>query len=310
MSKLFIIGDSVSTSVHPGWSAGQGWGALVAAAAGLTEVNLAVSGAMASDMDPQWSTAIAQYGTGDDVACMPFENNIGVAALGASRATLEGQLDRAIAAGVPPGRITLMTPFILNATWYLQAAPPFVQAIREVAFARGIPLIDVFDHFAELMITKSSISPYYAAGDNGHPSVLGQAEIASLYALPQNAGSAAYHPAPPPPPTPTGPPVITLTPLHQTAGAGPTPLSARVAYSDPAGVPAVTWNIQDNEPPSGEIALSLDGAPFPCSSSVPITPAVLARMMILPVSRTHDIWLNANNGVYWSGGANFALTPP
>lgn len=309
-SKLFDIGDSVSTYSHTGWSGGQGYAALVAANAGFTEVNLAVSGATTAQMQSQWDSAVAQFQAGDAILVMPGENDIGVTFVASFRSTLDGQLAGAIAAGIPANRITLMTPFILNASSYLQASPVYLQAMREIAFSRGVKLVDVNAHFSELLLTKPNISAYYATNDNGHPSALGQAEIASLFEMPQNADSAAYHAGSLPPPMPVAAPKIVLTSLHQAVGESATPLSAQVAYSDMVGAPAVTWNVQDYMAPSGEVALMLDGSPFQCSSSVTITAVQFSRMMIAPVSHQHDIWINANNGSYNSGGSDFTVYPP
>lgn len=311
MAKFFVIGNSVSANSRSGvWASGQSWGAQVTANAGFTPNILATPGATIADMQSQWNTVLAQFAAGDTVAIMPFENDINVTALKAARSTLEGQLDAAIAAGIPASRITINTPFIVNTSAYLQAAPPFIQAIFEVAFARGIPVIDVFGGVCELLATKPSVTPYFAAGDNGHPSLLGQTWIYSLYTLIQNSASAGYHPASITPPCPIGPPIITLTALHQTSGAGPTLLSAQVAYSDPVAAAAVSWNVQDYQPPSGEVALMLDGVAFPSSGSVTVTAAQFSRLMIAPCAHAHDIWINANNGGYNSGGSDFSVTPP
>lgn len=306
--KLFIIGDSVSTSVHAGWTAGQGWGALVAAAAGMTEVNLAVSGATDAQMGAQVTTALAQYASGDAIEIMPFENDISVTPPAVAKATLDGQVRDAIAAGVPANRITLHTPFIIQGIAYQRAAPLYLAAIREIALNRGTGLVDVYAHFSELVQTGVGISQFYVSGDPQHPGPLGHAEIARLYSFPQNANLAAFH-------TPgaslvIGAPSIVTTPLHQVVEVGPTLLSAQVSYIDPGNAPATHWNVQDYNAPGGEVALQLDGADFPCSGSVTVTPDVFARLMIKPVAHPHDIWVSTTNGTYASTGIDFAVTPP
>lgn len=307
-AKLFVIGDSVSAETHAGWAAGQGWGAVVASNAGLTEFNVAVAGTTTAQMQPQWDTVLANYAAGDTVSFMPGENDINVTLLASFRATLDGQIAAAITAGIPAGKITLHTPFIIQASPYQKAAPQYLQAIREIAFNRGVVLIDVYAHFAELSQTIGSITALYVAGDTQHPSPAGHAEIARLYSLLQNSGSAAYHTIASP--IAIAAPALVMVPLHQAPEVGPTLLSAQVSYLDPAGTSAVSWNVQDFNAPGGEVGLQLDGSPFNCANSTTVTAAVFSRLMIVPVAHAHDIWVNANDGTYNSGGTDFAVSPP
>lgn len=313
-AKLFVVGDSVSTETKiNGWSTGQSWGAIVASNAGLTPVFLAVAGYTTAQMQSQINTVIAQYAAGDTISMQPGENDISVTMPAVFKATLDGQIVQMVNAGIPASKITLHTPFIIQATnaqglAYQGEAPAYLQAIREVAFARGVALIDVYTHFAELTQTIGAITQFYMPNDVQHPGVMGQAEIARLYSLPQNANSAAYHTASAF--SPIGKPWIVTAPLHQVSGAGVTLLSAQVAYIDASGASPVTFHVQDYLPPGEEVALILDGLPFPCPDSTTITPAQFSRMMIAPVTHPHDVWVSVNNGYGWSSGIDFSVTPP
>ncbi len=54
----------------------------------------------------------------------------------------------------------------------------YVDVVREVAVAHGLPLIDVYRHFAELAQEVPDVNTYFT--DAMHPNPAGQAEIATL----------------------------------------------------------------------------------------------------------------------------------
>ena len=196
---LVIIGDSVSALSDDGaWSAGQGYGALVASRSGMTEVNLAVSGARVSDMHAQWKEAIARNPKPAGIIAQLGENDIyWQTDLAAFKSQIESDVSAALAAGIP---VTLNTTFHrqIPSSWYLRAMP-YVQTVREVAAAHNLVVVDVFAWFAQLSLTDPNYASYFYTGDgiNAHPTVAGQAQIASLFQMPQHANAVGYSPPPP-----------------------------------------------------------------------------------------------------------------
>lgn len=202
MGDLVIIGDSVSAQSRTGaWAVGQGWGAIVAAAFGKTEINYAVPGAKVVDMASQWSAALARNPLPEYALAMVGENDIANGTtLAAFRSTLDAQVSSAVSAGASGVKVVLMTPFIYQNTNYYTTAPAFLQAIREIGAKYRVPVIDVFRHFAEMSICNPSLYASMFLADVTHPSIAGQAEIASLFNLAQNrvvCGSPASASPPP-----------------------------------------------------------------------------------------------------------------
>lgn len=103
-------------------------------------------------------------------------------------------------------------------------------------------------------------------------------------------------------------PVIQRINLQQQSGAGNTPLSNQVALV--SGGPINIFRIQDAPASGGEAALTPNGASF-VAASVNLTPEQFAAVQIVPVSVSHQIFVNvsADGGQTWSGGAAFTISP-
>lgn len=198
-ADLGVVGDSVAAATRNGaWVAGQGYGAIVAQGAGLTEVNVAVSGAFTSQMTSQWSALLARNPRPSCVLYAPGENDIPPTSVATYRSQVNAQLSNAISNGIPASSITILTPFIYQNAAYLAAAPEYLAALRAEAAGFGIPVVDVFRLFAEFSLTRSDYSTLLNA--DGHPTVAGMVKIADQFKLPENAASCAYKNPPLPPP--------------------------------------------------------------------------------------------------------------
>ena len=297
---LVVIGDSVSAPSNAGaWNAGQGYGALVASRAGLTEVNLAASGATtvqrsgAPYIHDQWAAAIARNPKPVGIIAQPGENDIyynpGVAAF---KAQLDADVAAALAAGIP---VTLNTPFHrqIPSSWYATALP-YVQAIREVGAARNVPVVDVFAWFAQLSLCDPNYSTYFYTGDaiNAHPTVAGQSVIASLFQLPQYASAVGYSPPPPAPiaqiPVMTAATTAGVTITGNDLNSTGTTTSAPVWLS--AASPAYT--IQWNQSGGGWLAVQFPSPFVPSAWSMRARPD---NVTYAPKTRTLQGW----NGTSW-----------
>lgn len=183
---LVVIGDSVSVGVRSGvWAAGQGYGALLAAARGLTEVNLAAGGTTVSQMQSQWNAALARSPKPAVIVAMLGENDINVSGVASFKSIIDSQVASAVAAGIP---VILATPWINDIASYMAVSPDYVQAVREVAWKYKARCIDVFDALCEVKATNASLYTSLALSD-GHPTAAGQAWIKALYERPQNKGA-------------------------------------------------------------------------------------------------------------------------
>jgi hypothetical protein len=120
----------------------------------------------------------------------------------------------------------------------------------------------------------------------------------SLTVTPPSPGSGA-----------SGPPTVTPRNLQETTGEAPVAVSTLLTYSDPSGVPAVSWRIQDVAS-DGTKALLLNGVALNASSTVVLTAAQFAQLAVGPVTSSHQIWANASDGTFSSAPVNFTVTPP
>jgi lysophospholipase L1-like esterase len=182
--SLVGIGDSVTAPTRAGgWSAGEGWLALLAAETGMTELNLAVSGMNTAQMQPQWNAALAMgLGRGDLIIAMPGENDIPGTPVASMQATLDAQVASAVIAGIS---VTLVTPWIYDHSSYLPNVRDYVQAIKAVAAKYRVPYVDVFEAICTVKVTNPSLYATLCNPD-GHPTVAGHAWIKSLFDLPQH----------------------------------------------------------------------------------------------------------------------------
>jgi lysophospholipase L1-like esterase len=302
--ELVIIGDSVSAPANPGaWPAGQGYGALVAARGGLTEVNLAVSGATSVQRPgvpwkhDQWMAAIARSPKPVGIIAQLGENDIyWQPPVAEFKAQIDADVAAALAAGIP---VTLNTAFHrqIPSSWY-RAALPYMQAIREVGAARGLVVVDVFAWFAQLALCDPNYLSYFYTGDgiNAHPTVAGQAVIASLFQLPQYANAVGYS-APPPPLIATVPLMtaattagvtITGNDLNSTGTTSSAPVWMSAA--DPA------YTIQFNQGGTGWIAIQYPSPFVARAYSLRADPRTVAGAQAhAPKTRTLQGW----NGSAW-----------
>lgn len=300
---LVIIGDSVSAPSNAGaWNSGQGYGALIASRAGLTEINLAVSGATSVQrsgtpyIHDQWAAAIARSPKPAGIIAQVGENDIywnpGVAAF---KGQVDADVAAALAAGIP---VTLNTTFHrqIPSSWYATAMP-YVQAIREIGAARGVVVVDVFAWFSQLSLCDPNYTSYFYTGDgiNAHPTVAGQLQIASLFSMPQYASAVGYSPPAPPPPV-TGPaiPVMTAATTDGVTITGNDLNSTGTTTSAPVWMSAASpaYAIQWNQSGGGWMNVQ-----FP-SAFVPVSYAMRARIEssnYAPKSRTFQGW----NGTAW-----------
>lgn len=315
---LVIIGDSVSAPSNAGaWVQGQGYGAIVASRSGMTEINLAVSGATSVQrastpyIHDQWAAAIARTPKPAGIIAQIGENDIywnpGVAAF---KAQVDADVAAALAAGIP---VTLNTTFHrqIPSSWYANAAP-YVQAVREIGAARGVVVVDVFAWFAQLALTDAAYSSYFYTGDgiNAHPTVAGQSVIASLFQLPQYSGAVGYSVPAPPPPAP-----IPAIPTMTAATTDGVTITGNDLNSTGTTTSAPVWMIRSN--PAYTIQWNQGGggwmeAQFP-SAFVPKSYSMRARpdtAQYAPKSRTFQGWNGAgwdnldqvSNEAAWSAG--------
>lgn len=184
-ADVAIIGNSVSAPSDAGaWSPGQGYGAIVAARMGMTEVNLAASGATVvpvtgePNMLDQFDAALARSPLPSIIIVQPGENDIfWQNDIATFKSTLNAKVAAARASGIT---VWLNTPFHRESGIWYRAASDYVQAIRDIAAANGCQLNDIFGLFSDLNLTDASFSTYFYTGDGifAHPTVYGQLLIA------------------------------------------------------------------------------------------------------------------------------------
>lgn len=79
-------------------------------------------------------------------------------------------------------KVVLMTPNpALSPTYGPErnaTLKPYVTAVRQLAAEHGLPLVDVYRHFAELRLEAAEINSLFT--DDMHPNPAGQAQIAQL----------------------------------------------------------------------------------------------------------------------------------
>lgn len=187
MDDIVIIGDSVSAPSDTGaWSAGQGYGAIIAFRLGMTEINLAQSGATVVSvgaeptMQSQWDAALARSPLPSKIIVQPGENDAyWQTDISAFTSTLDGQVSSALALGIP---VEIHTMFHRQSVAWYRQAPDYVNAVKSIAAKYNCKLVDVFGFFSELSLTDASFNSYFYTGDgiNAHPTVYGQLLIASL----------------------------------------------------------------------------------------------------------------------------------
>ena len=115
--------------------------------------------------------------------------------------------------------------------------------------------------------------------------------------------------SPPAIPKASAPPTVTPRNLQEMIGEAPVALSSLLTYSDPSGIPAVTWRIEDIAS-DGSSALLLNGAPLNASSTVVLTAAQFAQVSVGPVTSSHQIWANASDGTFPSAAVSLTVSPP
>jgi hypothetical protein len=108
---------------------------------------------------------------------------------------------------------------------------------------------------------------------------------------------------------PASPPVVTVTPLQETSGAGSVALSAHVSFSQANGDPATSWRVEDvSTDPTG--ALLINGVAQAENEAFNITTAQFAAMQIAPVAVQHQIWVIGYDGTLNSSPVHFTVAPP
>lgn len=205
--SLACMGDSITVGVRPAGVlgpavvAGQEFCALLAN--GRTVLNRGGSGNTSTQMASRFasdvvaaapSCVLIQAGANDAPSYVYPTGQVSAADF---KANLAAMVSQAQAAGIA---VTLMTPWVMrNGTWNWNITP-YLQAVRDLGKSMGVPVIDIYDRFAELNWTSTGpgFSNTYDPGsyfnDYVHPAPAGHAEIAGLCREPRYAGSCACSP--------------------------------------------------------------------------------------------------------------------
>lgn len=189
MGKIVFIGDSVTFGVRPGVAEADTFAQKIGTARGFSEIiNAGVPGDTSSG-------GLSRYGTDvlaqiPDAVCIMFGINDVWAGISASTYTsnILAMVQQAKAAGIRP---TLLTPNLVRGTSYINAFPPYLDALRTVAVSEGIPLVDCYLRFEDVYFLYPTAQFDALWTDYQHPAAPGHQLITDLVLQPYNSAACA-----------------------------------------------------------------------------------------------------------------------
>lgn len=189
--RIVCLGDSVTRAVRPGVEPHETFCALLekqltTADRPVQVINAGIGGNTTADglkrfqtdvLDHKPHYVIVMFGLND--SWIDNGKTASRLTVGEYRANLGEMIAKLAAQGT---KVVLMTPNpALPPTYGPErnaTLKPYVTAVRQLAAEHGLPLIDVYRHFAELALEHPQINSLFT--DDMHPNPAGQAQIANL----------------------------------------------------------------------------------------------------------------------------------
>lgn len=185
MSKIVFMGDSITQGVRTGVTASQIFSYLIGNQRGFTTIvnkgvpNDTAAGGLtrlqADVINENPDSLVLMFGTND------VFNGVSVASF---KADMTSIIQQAKAANI---EVVLFFPPMGRSTNQLNAFPPYLIALQEIAFTEGVASVDIYRRFLHdyFYMSSSAFTGMYT--DWAHLSAAGHARIAEIfYELPNS----------------------------------------------------------------------------------------------------------------------------